>query len=143
MKSRKITLFIESDLENVSLICIAVNALCANFDLDDEISYHMELCVAEAVNNSIIHAYKAISGYDVEVNIEFSREQLMFEVCDTGRFMGMIGDNISLSAFDPNDVTTLPIGGLGLFIIHKLMDDVTYESIRGKNILTMTKRLFL
>ena len=34
-----------------------------------------------------------------------------------------------------------PVGGLGIFLTKKLMDDVSYEYRDGKNILTLTKRL--
>ena len=34
-----------------------------------------------------------------------------------------------------------PIGGLGIFMTKKLMDDVAYEYKDGKNILTLKKEL--
>lgn len=43
--------------------------------------------------------------------------------------------DISLSAQDR------PIGGLGVFVVKKMMDDVQYEYKNGKNILTIIKHL--
>ena len=49
-----------------------------------------------------------------------------------------------LSSGDPD--TTLParqrrIGGLGIFMVKKTMDDVTYDYVNGENILTIRKRI--
>ena len=33
------------------------------------------------------------------------------------------------------------IGGLGIFICKKIMDDIQYNYTNGKNILTMTKKI--
>jgi anti-sigma regulatory factor (Ser/Thr protein kinase) len=35
-----------------------------------------------------------------------------------------------------------PIGGLGIYMVKKSMDEVTYEHTGGKNILTIKKILF-
>ena len=34
-----------------------------------------------------------------------------------------------------------PIGGLGIFLIRQIMNEVRYERIEGKNVLTLEKKL--
>ena len=34
-----------------------------------------------------------------------------------------------------------PIGGLGIFLIRQIMNEVRYDRINGKNILTLEKKL--
>ena len=41
----------------------------------------------------------------------------------------------------PKNVESAKIGGLGILIIRKLMDNVSYERRQGKNILTMKKNI--
>jgi anti-sigma regulatory factor (Ser/Thr protein kinase) len=43
--------------------------------------------------------------------------------------------DITLSAEDR------PIGGLGIFLIRQIMNQVKYERIEGKNVLTLEKKL--
>jgi anti-sigma regulatory factor (Ser/Thr protein kinase) len=43
--------------------------------------------------------------------------------------------DITLSAEDR------PVGGLGIFLIRQIMNEVKYERIDGKNILTLEKKL--
>jgi serine/threonine-protein kinase RsbW len=39
----------------------------------------------------------------------------------------------------PKDVAGLPEGGMGLYIMHQVMDRVEYASEGGRNVLTLTR----
>jgi anti-sigma regulatory factor (Ser/Thr protein kinase) len=39
----------------------------------------------------------------------------------------------------PDDLIDVRIGGLGIHIVRKLMDDIRYERMHGKNKLTLKK----
>ncbi|MDY6845287.1 MAG: ATP-binding protein [Thermodesulfobacteriota bacterium] len=139
MMNKAVKLTIDSVLENVSLIGIATNAICSSIVDNKEEVYQMELCVVEAVNNCIEHAYKNKSGHEVEVIIELNLDNIIFKVCDTGE--NMEPGKVSEFSFNPDDIASLPEGGMGLFLIHQIMDEVSYENIGKRNILTMTKEL--
>jgi serine/threonine-protein kinase RsbW len=42
--------------------------------------------------------------------------------------------------FDPANLLEIPEGGMGLSIIASVMDEVTYRSDEGQNILTLLRR---
>ena len=139
---KKIKLIIDSDLHNVSLIGMTTNRLCSLSPFLDAESYNIELCVVEAVNNCIIHAYENKNGYEVEVVFSFNSKTLTIEVCDTGKSMDpefLKTNNIPSLEINPDDFD-IPEGGRGLAIIHQIMDKVAYRSVKGKNILSMIKR---
>ena len=134
---RRIKLTIGSSLENVPLLTGVINGLCSFIPLSDIESYQVEVCIVEAVNNAIKHAYDNKPGYDVEVVFTLHTDRLVLEICDYGRAMEqMVKSSLD---FDQNDVKNLPEGGMGLFIIEAVMDDVSYRSYDGRNTLTMTK----
>ena len=73
---------------------------------------------------------------DIEAII--SKAKLKFIISDSGK------------EFDPTaapeadvslGVEDRPIGGLGIYLVRKIMDTVSYERADGKNILSMTKKL--
>ena len=134
---KEIKLIIDSDLTNVSLIGITVNKICTQIPLNKIEAYQIELCVVEAVNNAIKHAYKNETGHDVTVFIKLYLDRITFLVCDTGKTMEL--KQPADLKFDPADLENLPESGRGLFIIHQIMDEVTYETIEDRNVLTMTK----
>ena len=99
------------------------------------------ICVAieEVFVNVAHYAYEGKDG-EVEFNVEFDSESrvITFKMIDGG-----IPFNPLLKA-DP-DITLSAeereIGGLGIFITKKTMDEVTYAYEKGKNVLTMIKKI--
>lgn len=99
------------------------------------------VCVAmeELFVNIAHYAYPAGEGSaKITIDIDNSTDTATFVVSDTG------------IAFDPlakdDPDITLPaeqreVGGLGIFIIKKTMDSITYTRENGENRLTMTKKL--
>ena len=99
------------------------------------------ICVAieEVFVNVAHYAYKDGNG-NVEFNISFDEETRLvtFKMTDSGVPFDPLkkeDPDISLSAEERN------IGGLGIFITKKTMDNVSYAYENGKNILTMTKKI--
>jgi serine/threonine-protein kinase RsbW len=141
---KRITLAITSDLQNVPLIGQAIQRLCSIVSLSDLESHQIALCVVEAVNNAIVHAYDREAEHEVEVIFDQCSDRLIVQICDTGRTMDpkrLAPQAASPLDFDPGCLERIPEGGLGLAIIRTTMDEVTYTTSRGKNILTLTRFL--
>lgn len=137
--TQDVQLVIDSLLHNVSLVGVAVNSMCRSLSLLQVDAYQVELCVVEAVTNAIKHAYNNQPGFSVQINFAVYSDKLVINVCDEGRPMPALV--VPSLDFDPTDLEHLPEGGMGLFLIHQIMDEVTYVSQHGKNVLTMVKRL--
>jgi serine/threonine-protein kinase RsbW len=136
-KQRRLSLTIESRLDQVLLVSLAVRGICRDTLSDQEVAGQMELCVVEAVNNAIKHAYDCRPGYEVLITIALSADRIVFTVNDYGRAMAEV--NTKEPDFDPDDLAGLPESGMGLFIIQSAMDLVDYRSKDGRNTMTMTK----
>jgi serine/threonine-protein kinase RsbW len=141
---RRITLAITSDLQNVPLIGQAIQRLCCLTPLSDLESHQIALCVVEAVNNAIVHAYGRETEHEVEVIFDQYSDRLIVQICDAGKTMDpkcLEPQAASPLDFDPRCLERLPERGLGLAIIRNTMDEVTYTTSHGKNILTLTRFL--
>jgi len=134
-----IKLTIMSTLDNVPLLGASVNKMCSLISMSEELSFQMELCVVEACNNVIKHAYNNADDKEVEVEVRFMQDRIMFTVCDMGS--SKTGDTAPTLDYDPEDLENLPEGRMGLFLISEIMDEIHYETSGGKNIFTMTKFL--
>ncbi|MCC7431305.1 ATP-binding protein [bacterium] len=138
---RKIKFTVDSNLEDVALIGTAINHLCLTYFSQEIIdAYSVELCVIEAANNCVKHAYKNEAGNLIEVILAFNTEKLEIEISDYGTSIPKFNNNPTLT-FDPNKIETLPEGGMGLFLIFSIMDKVSYTTQKGKNTLTFFKDL--
>jgi serine/threonine-protein kinase RsbW len=137
MAARRIKLVINSALEDVALVGMAINKVCSIVPLSEVEAYQAELCVVEACTNAIKHAYSHRSGHDVEVVVGMEIDRITFAISDTGSAMQKM--ETPVLDFDPANVESVPEGGMGLFIMHGVMDNVAYSTRDGKNTLSLTK----
>lgn len=99
--------------------------------------YSLQLAADEAATNIIEHAYAGIKNASFEITCEMQGDKIIIAMYDTGKPFD------SSSIKEPNltaDLAKRQIGGLGIYLMRKLMDTVYYESSKSGNLLTMTKR---
>ncbi len=142
MTTKSIQLAIRSRLENVPQIAAALRGLCRAAQLPIEDCRAIELCVTEAVVNSIEHAYGRDTEEEVGVTISDDGTSITIAVRDTGT--PMAADTLARKkqeaiAFDPADVGRIPTTGRGLAIIQSYMDTVDYRIEPDGNYLVMRK----
>ena len=139
----EITLTINSRLEDVLLVALAVNRLSAAL-FSQEDAWRIELSVVEAVTNVIKHAYLNTPDKEVSVALSFQDDRLRIQVRDSGCAMDpqLLKDrDARVFCFSRRNVQALPESGRGIALINQLMDEVCYVRNRGRNTLTLTKYL--
>ncbi len=136
---RAVTLRTDSRLANVELVACAVRGLCGAAGMTGRNCARVELALVEAVNNVVRHSYHGRPGGLVEVVFVAEAGRVSLEVADEGD--PMPPRTAPPFDFDPNDLANLPEGGMGLFLIHSVMDSVEYHSRGGRNALVMTRRI--
>jgi len=106
--------------------------------LDDEQVFHVQMSVDEACANVVEHAYEGIEGGTISLKCAWDAETLTIIIEDCGK------------PFDPETVPppdlstnleTRRLGGLGLYFMRQLMDQVHFEFERGCNRLVMIKKI--
>jgi anti-sigma regulatory factor (Ser/Thr protein kinase) len=141
---KRITLSIESQYHNVPLVNAAVHKLCSLIPFGDKDTYATELCVTEAVVNSIKHAYDDEPDHTVAVIFCLLATELVIEVQDTGKSMDPALLEVNRDAtlkLDMMDTDDIPESGRGLAIIQNYMDEVHYRVEDNGNYLTMKKKI--
>jgi serine/threonine-protein kinase RsbW len=143
---KHLTLEIESNLSDVSLVAVAINAICAFAGMARDNASQVELSLVEAVTNSIRHAYYGEPDHKVTINITFDDEHLRFDLYDTGTPMQaeaidrlVRGHGIVESK--NFELVSIAEDGRGLEIIHRTMDEIGYTRQGGRNHLTLIRYL--
>jgi serine/threonine-protein kinase RsbW len=112
-----------------------VESACEGAAIDPAVRFDLKLAVEEACANVIEHAYCGEGG-ELVVCFEALGPDVRITVTDQGR------------PFDPTEVAMpdlnlpldeRPIGGLGLFLMQQLMDDVEFAFTEEGNRLSMVK----
>lgn len=98
----------------------------------------IRLAVDEACTNIIKHAYQYDDSKEFEINIESRENQLWISILDNGHTF----DPSSYKKPDIEDqIRKKKRGGVGVYLIQKLMDKVEYHSSGGKNEIRMLKEV--
>ena len=124
-----------NELSEIGKLREIINSVCKQMELPSDLSMNLQLVLEEAATNVILYAYNGEKG-EIELNISKSGNRLEFIMSDSG-----VPFN-PLKIEDPDvisDVEERPVGGLGIFLIKQLMDEVDYVRLNGKNILTIKK----
>ncbi|NJN67046.1 MAG: ATP-binding protein [Chloroflexaceae bacterium] len=98
----------------------------------------IRVAVQEACISIVSHAdpHQPDGRIAVTLTLHERDRSLVVELCDTGCPIDVAG--ASLAVPDPE---TIPDPSFGLFLLHALMDDVTYEPQPGNNTWRLVKHL--
>lgn len=110
----------------------------SKLELDRKTAGGLRLALEEAVVNVINYAYPEGETGDVTVYAESDRSEVRFTVVDSGK---PFDPTAVLSADTTLDAQNRPIGGLGIHLVRKLTDSVSYSRKDGKNVLILTKSI--
>ena len=121
-------------LENLGRWRGAVSECAREQGFDQRKTGKIELALEEALVNICNYAYPDGPG-DVEVSCKEDDRRFIIEIVDSGDPFDMT----SLPAPDlPPSIEERKIGGLGIFLIRKMVDDVRYRRGGNFNILNLT-----
>ena len=141
---RSVVLQIDSRPDNTVLISAAVRGICELTGMTGEEVNHTELCVAEAVNNAIEHAYENHTGCTVEVRAMLAgNHKLMLEVRDTGKSMpdevrALLSGPSSPDQDLARSAGAAQVSGRGIAIMRRYMHNLSYRTgENGINCLSM------
>ncbi len=137
MKTYKLK--VKSNTENLSLIRDFVSKAAVDAEIEPDIIENIILAVDEACTNIIKHAYKSFPDGEIIIKTKSTLKHFKVSITDYGK------------SFEPK---TIPIpdlqkyykekrvGGLGMYLMKTLMDEVKYLSVPGKyNEVLLTKNL--
>ena len=101
--------------------------------------YNIQLATDEAASNIIEHAYDGVTDGLLELSCGMEGDAIKIILIDHGEPYDP--DSIPMPDLKA-DLSERKIGGLGIVLMRKLMDEVHYESHpeKNSNILTMIKR---
>lgn len=108
------------------------------FCLSEELVFSLNLSLEEALTNVILYAYPSTTG-QIELLVDGQDDHLVFTLKDQG-----IPFNPLVEAPEADITSSIEdreIGGLGVFLIRQLMDEVEYTRQDESNILQMTKKI--
>jgi serine/threonine-protein kinase RsbW len=107
-------------------------------ELSLSLVFSLNLALEEALTNIISYGFDDEDQHIIEINLKKTGYNLLITIIDDGHEYDPTvksDPDITLAAEDR------PVGGLGIFLIKKIMDKVVYQRIENKNHLFLTKNI--
>lgn len=130
---------ITATLENIDRVTDFVNELLEKYDCPMKSQMQIDIAIDELFSNIARYAYNPEVGpATVRVQVEDEPLSVVITFIDKGvpyDPLAKADPDTTMSAEDRE------IGGLGIFMVKKTMDDISYEYKNGQNILKIKKHL--
>lgn len=132
------SIILANEISEIGRLADFIEDMGNEFSLAPDVRFNLNLVLEEAVANIINYAYPKDEHEFIYLSARMHEDSIVLVLTDTGK------------EFDPTmapevDVTLSAeerqIGGLGIFLIRQIMNEVRYERIDGKNVLTLEKKL--
>ena len=131
------TLETDAVLDNLPQITTFIEDKLTEFGASDDFRGKMGLALDEAVTNVVLYAYPQKKGL-IRLTLKKAGEDILAEIRDQG------------TPYDPTQAPapdlTVPleqrkIGGLGIHLMRKSVDQLSYRHENGSNVFTLSKNM--
>ncbi|MCH8325665.1 MAG: ATP-binding protein [Bacteroidetes bacterium] len=132
-------LIVKSSTANLITIRKFINIKAKTFGFSSNEIEDIVLAVDEACTNIIEHSYHSKPNLDIEISVSFTKSNIVIRIID-------YGETFETSSFKDLNLELYHkqrrVGGLGVYLMKTLMDDVRYTSVKNKyNQVLLTKKL--
>jgi len=98
----------------------------------------VSVALDELLNNTLAYGFTGRAGGEVSIEVELATDRLCVTLTDNGEPFNPLERAAPDTALS---VEERPIGGLGIHLVRRMMDEVAYHRRADRNVVTLTKRL--
>ena len=138
MESHKYSFELKNDLSELEALSKHLNKFGRLTGLSEACIRDVNICLDELFTNIVSYGFEDDLAHIIRFAMDLDNQVLTLSIEDEG-----VPFN-PLEKKDPEvpaDLIDVRIGGLGIHIVRKLMDDIRYNRKQGKNKLTMKKSI--
>jgi serine/threonine-protein kinase RsbW len=136
MAKRDYCFELKSKLSELNALCRHLEDCGDVMELPQKCLFEINLGLDELFTNIISYGFDDGIEHQIKFSLAKEKETLVVQVEDDGKPFN------PLEAADPEvsqDLDTINIGGLGIHLVKKMMDDIDYQRVKGKNKLILKK----
>jgi len=124
----------------LDIVRAALYAIASKAGFSYEAIEDMKVAVTEACTNAILHAYEERYGGIIELSFLWDDHELRITVKDDGRGKGVnAAQRAALSVLHQSPIAEVSVGGLGIFLMEALMDEVHVRSENGTEVVLIKR----
>ena len=138
MKSHQYSFELKNDLSELETLCQHLNKFGQDTGLSEACLTDINICLDELFTNIVCYGFKDTLEHITRFLMQLNKEDLTIIIEDEGVAFNPLEKK---DPEIPDDLKDVRIGGLGIHIVRKLMDELHYERKDSRNKLTLKKRV--
>jgi anti-sigma regulatory factor (Ser/Thr protein kinase) len=129
---------IKNKFQEIEKVVAQFNDFAETYEIPVDVSRRVKIVYDELLNNIISYAYPDGGEHEIIVTVDLFGDRLIIVITD---------DGIPFNPFRlESPDTDLPLerreeGGLGIHLVHNMMDKVSYQRRIDRNTVTLLKKL--
>lgn len=124
--------------DHIGIVRLTLSGIASNMGFTYEEVEDLKIAVSEACTNTVQHAYDKHDGGEVVVGFAIYEDKLEMMVADSGRSFNFNQVRAEIGPYtESSPVEQLAEGGLGLYLIETLMDEVRVMNHSGVTVFMM------
>lgn len=128
---------LRNDLAEMTHLADELQAFASGHGVSDGTLFAVNLALEELVTNTISYGFEDGGEHVITISLDVDGPDLHVRVEDDAKAF----NPLEREAPDLNaPIEDRPIGGLGVHLVRTLMDEVRYERVGARNVLSMRKR---
>ncbi len=138
MTEETLEVSLANELREIAGVAAQIDRFCAAHELTAGVSYALNLSIDEILTNTISYGYEDDGPHRIEVIVSLEEDALTVVIVDDSMpfDLGLAPErDLDLSLEDT------ALGGLGLYLVHQMMDSVDYRREEGCNVVTLIKKV--
>jgi serine/threonine-protein kinase RsbW len=135
-----VRLTIPAKAEYLHIVRLTLFGIATKIGFSFEQIEDMKVAVAEACNNAILHAYNEGQSGNLEIHFELEDDGISIHIKDEGHSFDYEHNANKAASLHNKSLSEATVGGLGIFMMHALMDKVQVRTSNGTEVI-LTKLL--
>jgi len=139
LEKQKIKYYVvENKIDELSSLAEKIETLAEEWELSQDLTMKINLVVEEALSNIIFYAFNDKDTHKIRISVSIDTNNLEIVLKDDGVPFNPLSQqkpDINLAAEER------PVGGLGIFLMSQVMDDMHYSRDKNQNVLILKKSI--
>ncbi|MCX6256947.1 MAG: ATP-binding protein [Bacteroidia bacterium] len=135
----KESIIIRNQIEELEKISNRIDVIAEEWNLKPKDALNINLVIEELVTNTISYGYTDTHVHEISVDLVLDKKQLSIRIEDDANEFNPL--NVQANETIGLSLNERVIGGLGIHLVKNLTDQVNYERIQNRNVITLIKNV--
>lgn len=132
------TIILDNEIAEIQQLKAMMNEYGATHNIEQAVIQDVNLVLEEAISNIMFYGYEDTAAHQITVKLDVNDTTLEIEICDDAKAYNPLETpkpDLDIP-FDDRE-----IGGMGVYLMRTIMDDMAYTREAGQNVLFLKKSI--